>query len=176
VRTLKDERLPTDYQSLYQACRAAYDDLIAFVTTPEFRAAHDEMVRLDPRDRPAFVKRVFLDDRELLARGIKRPDDVMIQRSAFGDRRPTLFAVKKWLPSELQMFWENVNITFDNEYDDASIARDATAWKPPVPVDVQDAYIAGRLNTADLDALVAELEPLTRLGLGSPPPAATPRP
>jgi hypothetical protein len=96
----------------------------------------------------------------LAKRGVERPPDLLIQRSAFGDRRPTLFCVKKWLPPD--MFWENVNITFDNEFDDNAIPRDESAWRAPVPVALQHEYLSGNLSEAEVDSIVNALQSLTK--------------
>jgi hypothetical protein len=75
--------------------RRTYDEIIDFVTTPEFEALMEEMGRLPAVERPRFVVSVLLNDEALKNRGIVVPDGLLIQRSAFGDRRPTLFVVKK---------------------------------------------------------------------------------
>jgi len=143
----------------------AYDEIINFVTSDPFKAVYEELMSLEPTQRPKFVADVLLDDRELAKRGVVRPPGLLILRSAFGDRRPTLFCVKKWLPSDLHMFWENVNITFDNHYDDAAIPRDESAWRPPLPVPLQHEYLSGNLRESDVEAILDALRPLTRLDL-----------
>lgn len=123
---------------LAEVMRATYDELIDVVTTDEFTAAMAEMGALDAEDRPEFVLSVFLDPEALVARNITVPDGVLIQRSAFGDRRPTLFCVKKFLPEEFSDVWQNVNLTFDNEFLDGSVSRAADlAWREPLPVHSQ---------------------------------------
>ena len=69
---------------------------------------------LSSHDQPEFVVNVLLNDIELQNRGVNRPKNLFIMRTAFGDRRPTLFCVKKWLSRDLNVFWENVNINFVN--------------------------------------------------------------
>jgi hypothetical protein len=123
---------------LESVMRAAYDQLIDFVTTQPFKTVMAEMNSLKPTKRPAFVASVLLNDEELSRRGVQRPSDILIQRSAFGDRRPTLFCVKKLLPEKYACVWKNVNITFDNEFEDSSVSRDADkAWRIPLPVHLQ---------------------------------------
>ena len=78
-------------EQLAKAMREAYDELIDFVTTAEFRAAMGELGALQSHKRPAFVLSVFLDPEERTKRGIQTSEGILIQRSAFGDRRPTLF-------------------------------------------------------------------------------------
>jgi hypothetical protein len=87
--------LPFDRQELSLIMRQTYDELIEFVTTLEFRAIHAELMSLAEEDRPAFVIEVLLRHEELQRRGVTVPDGILIETSVFGDRRPTLFAVKK---------------------------------------------------------------------------------
>lgn len=123
---------------LMEAMRSGYDALIDFVDTPEFQSLLAEMRELPAANRPAFVQDVLLNSEALAERGITVPEGVMIQRSAFGDRRPTLFAVKKWLPEKFKDVWENVNLTFDNEYPEEAVSRDAdVAWRAPLAIDLQ---------------------------------------
>lgn len=130
--------LAYDRDELSAVMRTTYDELIDFVTTDAFKALMLEMGRLPHTHRPQFVASVLLDKRELAVRGITAPEGVLIQRSAFGDRRPTLFVVKKFLPSQYTDVWQNVNITFDNEFADESVARDvSTSWRPPLDFNVQ---------------------------------------
>jgi len=165
TRELQTSRVSGDYERLFAACRTGYDEIIDFVTSAPFRAVYDELMALPPTERPTFVTKVLLNDEELSSRGVIRPPQLLILRSAFGDRRPTLFCVKKWLPPDLRMFWENVNITFDNDYIDSSIARDATAWRPPLPVGLQHEYLSGNLDDASVDAVIDALRPVTKLDL-----------
>lgn len=165
TQVLKESRTGVDRELLFAEMRRGYDRIIEFVTSPAFRAVHGELMSLPPKSRPRFVSEVLLNDDELRKRGVERPPDLLIQRSAFGDQRPTLFCVKKWLPRELHMFWENVNITFDNEYDDDAVPRDGTAWRPPLPVGIQDALLSGKLSDSDADAVVEALDQVTRLDI-----------
>src|SRR4051794_39480084 len=98
-----------DPEDLAGAMRDTYSLLIAFVNTPAFLRAYAELFDLPSKERPAFVTAVFLNPEERARRGIEVPDGVLIQKSAFGDRRPTLFAVKKFLPPKFHGVWENVN-------------------------------------------------------------------
>ncbi len=93
---------------LAQVMQANYNDLIDFVTTPEFKEVMKEFGSLHSQERPVFVVSVLLNNEELAKRGIQVPPGILIQRSAFGDRRPTLFCVKKHLPSEYADVWQNV--------------------------------------------------------------------
>ena len=136
---------------LAAAMRQTYDELIAFVATPEFRALHADVMSLPKTQRPVFVTRVVLSADERERRGITVPHGILIQVSAFGDRRPTLFVVKKFLPPRYHRAWENVNITFDNEYRDADVSRDPNmAWRPPLPVNLQHAVMASGISLDEL--------------------------
>lgn len=147
------EHCAYDRAELAAAMRNTYDELIAFVTDPSFKAVLDEMHALPPEAHPMFVKLVLLDERALAARNITTPEGVLIQRSAFGDRRPTLFVVKKFLPPKYHDSWENVNLTFDAAYDDAVVPRAGDlAWRPPLPVELQARRMA---NGEDLQAVAA---------------------
>lgn len=149
---------PYDHLAYSQAELAAmmrthYDKIIDFVTSEPFFALMEEMSTISHLDRPAFVRDVILSDTALAARGVIVPGGILIQRSAFGDRRPTLFAVKHFLPDGFTDVWQNVNITFDNNYIDSSVQRDReTCWRPPLPADVQaSAMAAGE----DLESVAA---------------------
>ena len=84
------------------------------------------------------MKKMLINDEELKKRGIDIPSGILIQRSAFGDRRPTLFAVKHFLPEKYANVWQNVNITFDNKYLDHEVTREkALCWRAPIPPDIQ---------------------------------------
>ncbi len=118
--------------------RKTYDELIAFSATPAFRNLHLELMGKPKEERMAFVLEVILSDEERRKRGVETPEGIMFQTSAFGDRRPTLYVIKKFLPKRFHATWENVNITFDNPYDDSEVSRDpAMAWRPPLPVALQ---------------------------------------
>lgn len=118
---------------LQQVMREHYAKIIDFVTSPPFRALMLEMSAMSHLERPGFVAEVLLDDAELARRGVTVPEGILIQRSAFGDRRPTLFAVKHFLPDGFNDVWQNVNITFDNEYLDADVPRTRdVCWRPPL--------------------------------------------
>ncbi len=132
---------------LAAAMRQTYDELIAFVTQPAFQAVYKELRELPATERAEFVNKVLLRSEELARRGVRVHPGILIQTSAFGDRRPTLFAVKKFLPVKFHDAWENVNLTFDNEYDDEDVSRDpAVAWRKPLPVGLQNALIGANID------------------------------
>ena len=126
--------------ALQAAMRNAYNSLIDFITTDAFKTLMDDLGALHPSHRPKFVFDVLLSDDALAARGIKRPKNILIQRSAFGDRRPTIFVVKRFLPEEFSNVWQNVNITFDNQFIDSTVKRDPDiSWRKPLPISDQAA-------------------------------------
>ncbi len=144
------EHLPYSRSELATAMRQAYDEIIDFVTAPEFTAVMLELRALRSPQRPQFVQSVLLSEEELQHRGVAVPEDILIQRSAFGDRRPTLFAVKKFLPEKYRDVWQNVNITFDNAFVDATVSREPDiAWRPPLPVAKQAKMMAAGLDLED---------------------------
>ena len=105
-----------------------------------------ELYRLPPNERPRFVFDVIVNAEERSRRGVHIPDDVLVLRSAFGDRRPTLFCLKKYLSPDLHRYWQNVNLTFDNPADPASIPTDARAWRKPLPAGAQAAAMEAGLD------------------------------
>jgi hypothetical protein len=137
------EDLDFGRKELMRVMRDTYDDIIAFVTTPGFRKFYEELMSMHPTQRPAFVRRVLFQPDEMLRWDIIVPDGILIQTSAFGDRRPTLFAVKKMMPEKYQLVWENMNLTFNNEFRDEDISRSLeNAWRPPLPVALQNHLLA----------------------------------
>ena len=139
------EGLDYTQSELQAVMRRYYDKIIDFVTSEPFKRLMLEMSRLSGRERPQFVNDVLLDRQQLESRGVKVPDGILIQRSAFGDRRPTLFAVKHFLPEAFSNVWQNVNITIDNEYLDNSVSRDReSCWRAPlVPARQAQAMASG---------------------------------
>jgi hypothetical protein len=147
------EGLDFSRTELANVMRAYYDDLIAVVAQEPFRRFYFEMMALPQSERPRFIADHLFDPTGRASRGIHIPDDVLLQTSAFGDRRPTLFALKKMLPEKFTVAWENVNLTFDNEYDDATVPRDPEgAWRAPLPVALQNAMLS---RGEDLQSLPA---------------------
>jgi hypothetical protein len=133
-------------QQLREEMTAGYDKLIVVAKQSAFQDMLDELYDLPPKERPRFVKEVILNPDERSRRGINIPGDVLVLRSAFGDRRPTLFCIKKYLSPNLHQYWENVNLTFDNPVKRGSIPKDERAWKKPLTPDVQAILIATGLE------------------------------
>lgn len=90
-----------------------FEQLIAFVMTPEFQLALSDMITLPEETRPAFVLETFLDPAERLVRGIEPPPSMRFQRSTFRDGRPTLFCIAMLLP--LAYPWRKLTVTIDND-------------------------------------------------------------
>jgi len=154
---LKINPTSIDIARLHSECTLGYDEIIQFVTTPEFNSVYNELMDLSIFDRPKFVVNVLLNDIELQNRGVNKPNNLFIMRTSFGDRRPTLFCIKKWLSRNLDIFWENVTITFDNDSEE-KVSDDASAWRSPVPVAIQHEYLSGRLTKEEVDEVVNALD------------------
>jgi hypothetical protein len=84
-----------------------------FVQSKPFRSLLDELYSEPKERRQEFVDEVLLNDSELDKRGVHVPEGVVIQRSAFKDKRPTLFCVTENMPRK--SLWEKTTFTFDNE-------------------------------------------------------------
>lgn len=90
-------------------------EIIQFVGQPAFVGLMEELYGAPPGARAGFVSKVLLREEERRARGLTVPPGLTIQRSTFGDGRPTLFCVSKRLPDGLPHGWYKVTVTFDNE-------------------------------------------------------------
>lgn len=148
------EGLDFDQEELSKVMRENYDELIEFIIQPNFQKLHGELMALPPQERPKFVVDIIINHEALAQRGITVPEGILIQTSAFGDRRPTLFAVKKFLPKKYHGAWENVNWTFSNIYEDDDVSRDPEiSWRPPLPVNLQNYALA---NNIDIETFPTE--------------------
>jgi hypothetical protein len=87
-------------------------EVVLFVTDERFLPIITEIYSLPEADRHGFVETVLLNHEELRNRGVLPPNDIIIQRSAFSDGRPTLFCVAKLVPQGYG--WKKVTVTFDN--------------------------------------------------------------
>jgi hypothetical protein len=105
------QSIPSD--DIKMAMRAAIQEIMDFVSTAPFSLVLDELYALPKDQRPKFVEQVLLNSQELQERGILPPADLVIQRSAFGDGRPTLFCVSKPVPEGHA--WKKVTVTFDEQ-------------------------------------------------------------
>lgn len=151
-----------DITRLHDESRQGYDEIIQFVTTPEFNSVYKELMSLAIKDRPEFVVNVLLNDIELQNRGVDRPPDLFIMRTAFGDKRSTLFCIKKWLSRDLNVVWENVNMIFDSNSKEEILNGEST-FRSPVPVAIQHEYLSGRLEKEEVDEVVNVLDLMTDL-------------
>lgn len=149
-----------DRAELKQVMLENYADICAFIVQPAFQAAFSEMMALPPTDRPGFVLDVWLEPEELSRRGIAVPDGILVQTSAFGDRRPTLFVVKKLLPEKYHVAWENVNWTFNNYFEEDTVPSDPdSSWRFPLKVAVQNEMLA---SNVDLQSLPEDPSPFVQ--------------
>lgn len=137
-------------EELRDVMRLHYAKIIDFITSQPFQSIMELMSSLPPLGRAKFVQEVLLNDEMLGSRGVVIPEGILLQRSAFGDRRPTLFAVKHFLPDGYRDVWENVNITVDDEYVDSAVSRERTScWRPPLSPSEQAEAMAGGQALAD---------------------------
>lgn len=109
-RVPQEQRGAEDIASII---REGIEEICRFVQITPFVALLDDLYARSGAERWQFVDDVILDDKERTYRGVSVPDDLMIQRSVFGDGRPTLFCVTKVVP--LAYPWQKVTITFDDE-------------------------------------------------------------
>ena len=123
-----------------------YEKLIGFSGSAQFQALLSELYSYPQTQRPMFVVDVILNPLQRERRGVIVPSDILVLRSAFGDRRPTLFCLKKYLSVELHRYWQNVNITFDNPSQDEAGFIETEAWRKPLSAGVQAALISSDLK------------------------------
>lgn len=83
-----------------------------YTSSEPFRRMYDGMADMSFEAKARFVRTVLLNPAELERRGLTPPPGVRIQRSEFGDRRPTVFCVTQALPEGAQ--WKRMTITFDH--------------------------------------------------------------
>ncbi|WP_328914122.1 MULTISPECIES: hypothetical protein [unclassified Streptomyces] len=79
---------------------------------PFQRMFYGEMAAMSFEEKSHFVRSVLLNSEELARRGLTPPEGIRIQRSEFGDQRPTVFCVSQALPEGAQ--WKRITITFDH--------------------------------------------------------------
>lgn len=112
---VKDEPLPPlDREQAKAEIRSGLEEIRDFITEDNFLKVVDELYNLEEADRDEFVRTVLLDDSKLAERGIIVPEGMKIQRSQFGDDRPTIFCVTKLLSDNIR----KVTFTFDNGLED----------------------------------------------------------
>lgn len=140
---LNYEGLDFDRIELISMMKEYHEDLIQFAPCPAFQLLFAEMMNLKASERPLYVHNVWLEPEVLKEKGLVVPPNILIQTSAFGDRRPTLFVIKKFLPKKYQKAWENVNWTFNNEFKEEDVPFDPeNSWRLPLAVNIQNALIS----------------------------------
>lgn len=140
--------------TLVDAMKRSYAELLEFASLPQFQDMLDELYSLAPAERPDFVNNVIMNSSKMAERGLSPPADILIQRSSFGDRRPTLFCIKKYIEEHLQTHWQNVNITFDNLYSEEEVPRGEEAWRVPLPFDLQQALVSEHITEHQIDRML----------------------
>jgi hypothetical protein len=98
-------------EAVQHEARAGLEAIRDFITSNEFIRVLGELYEHAPEDRDAFVRTVLLDPEALQRRGITVPEGIKVQRSQFGDHRPTIFCVTKLMSDGVR----KVTYTFDNE-------------------------------------------------------------
>jgi hypothetical protein len=89
------------------------DAIATFVTSEPFLRVMREFADVPRAQRHDFVRRVLINRDAMAQRGVQVPQDLIIQRTAFEDRRPTIFAVVKHLPEP----GKKVTVTFDEGWE-----------------------------------------------------------
>lgn len=102
---------PLSRDAVRNEARAGLEEIRDFITTDAFIEVLREVYDRSPEDRDAFVREVLLDEAQLKSRSIEVPEGMKIQRSQFGDRRPTIFCVTKLMSDGVR----KVTYTFDRE-------------------------------------------------------------
>lgn len=102
---------PLSQEMVRQEAKQGLLEVRDFVTGDEFVAMLQELYALPVQERDEFVRGTILDEDELEDRGIHVPEGLKIQRSRFGDGRPTLFCVAKLLSDGVR----KVTYTFDSD-------------------------------------------------------------
>lgn len=102
---------PLTREVVQREARQGLEEIRDFITASPFIAVLGELYDLAPEHRDAFVRSVLLDAEELARRGIDTPTGLKIQRSQFGDHRPTIFCVTKLLSDNVR----KVTYTFDSD-------------------------------------------------------------
>lgn len=99
--------------SLSQQIRESIDYIAAFVTGEPFLRVMREFADVPRSVRHDFIRRVLINREAMAERGVHVPGDLTIQRSAFEDRRPTLFCVVRYLSDGEK----KVTVTFDEGWE-----------------------------------------------------------
>ncbi|WP_299955360.1 hypothetical protein [uncultured Modestobacter sp.] len=102
---------PLTREAVRNEARAGLEEIRDFITTDEFITLLGDLYDRAPEDRDEFVRTELLDSARLRARNITIPEGMKIQRSQFGDNRPTIFCVTKLMPDGVR----KVTYTFDSD-------------------------------------------------------------
>jgi hypothetical protein len=102
---------PFDADSMRADVKRGLEDIREFVSTDEVLNLLDHVYGLPMDDRDEFVRTVVLDEAVLAEKwGIVPPPGIKLQRSQFGDGRPTIFCVVRVLADGIR----KVTFTFDS--------------------------------------------------------------
>lgn len=102
---------PLTVEAIKDEVRRGLEEIRDYITTDPFVRMLEELYALQPSDRDAFVRTQLLDAAHLRERDITPPADIKVQRSQFGDDRPTIFCVTKLMSDGIR----KVTYTFDND-------------------------------------------------------------
>jgi hypothetical protein len=86
-----------------------------FIYTDEFQSLLSEFKDTPKGLRSDFINKIVFNKKELKKRKVFVPPGMAIQKSTFGDGRPTLFCVTKYLKDKKR----KVTITFDEGWEKA---------------------------------------------------------
>lgn len=81
-----------------------------FASNDNFQSLLTEMYALPKESRSSFVQNQVINSNSLNRRNISVPNDIIVQRSAFADNRPTLFCLTKYRADG----HSKMTITFDS--------------------------------------------------------------
>lgn len=87
-------------------------EISEFVYSPKFYPLVQELRSLPIQEHKRFVRDIIINREELVKRGINVPEGMIVQRSVFGDNRPTLFCVTKYLKEGNR----KVTVTIDDSW------------------------------------------------------------
>ena len=90
-----DPNIPFD-KDRYVECKEILNYLREFASQSAFQKLVTELYALPKDQMSKFVHDNIVDSRAIASRGIKVPADILVQRSAFADNRPTLFCLTKY--------------------------------------------------------------------------------
>lgn len=102
---------PLTVEAVRSEVRSGLEQIRDYITTDLFVGMLEELYTRRPSERDAFVRTELLDESRLQERGITPPEGIKIQRSQFGDGRPTVFCVTKVMSDGIR----KVTYTFDND-------------------------------------------------------------